>query len=90
VAIARALISRPAVIFADEPTGNLDSKTGDEVLALLRKAVDDFGQTVIMVTHDAHAAAYADRVVVLVDGRVVHDGGAATSEEILDLMKAVA
>jgi putative ABC transport system ATP-binding protein len=90
VAIARALISRPAVIFADEPTGNLDSKTGDEVLDLLRRAVDDFAQTVIMVTHDAHAASYADRIVVLVDGRVVHDGGAATSEEILDLMKAVA
>ena len=89
VAVARALISRPAVIFADEPTGNLDSKTGDEVLALLRRAVDDFGQTVIMVTHDAHAAAYADRVVVLVDGRVVHDGAAAASEEIIDLMKAV-
>jgi putative ABC transport system ATP-binding protein len=90
VAIARALIARPAVIFADEPTGNLDSKTGDEVLELLRRAVDDFEQTVIMVTHDAHAASYADRVVVLVDGRIVHDGGAATSEEILDLMKAVA
>jgi len=90
VAIARALVSRPSVIFADEPTGNLDSKTGDEVLALLRRAVDDFGQTVVMVTHDAHAAAFADRVVVLVDGRVVHDGGAATAEEVLDLMKAVA
>ncbi len=70
VAVARALVSKPAVIFADEPTGNLDSRTGAEVLALLRAAVDEFGQTVVMVTHDANAAAEADRTVVLSDGRV--------------------
>ena len=69
VAVARALISQPAVVFADEPTGNLDSTTSEEVLALLRRAVDEFGQTVVMVTHDADAAAIADRVLVLVDGK---------------------
>ena len=90
VAVARALIHRPAVVFADEPTGNLDSNSSDEVLALLRQAVDDFGQTVIMVTHDAHAASVADRIVVLSDGRVVHDGGGESTEGVLDLMKAVA
>ena len=74
VAVARALIARPAVIFADEPTGNLDSKTGKEVLDLLRSAVDDYGRSVVMVTHDEHAASYADRRVVLVDGRIVQDG----------------
>ena len=68
MAIARALVSRPAVVFADEPTGNLDSKSSAEVLGLLRRAVDEFGQTVIMVTHDAGAAAAADRVVMLRDG----------------------
>jgi putative ABC transport system ATP-binding protein len=90
VAVARALISRPAVVFADEPTGNLDSTSSSEVLGLLRRAVDDFGQTVIMVTHDAGAAAAADRVVVLRDGEVVHDGAAASAEGLLDLMKQVA
>jgi putative ABC transport system ATP-binding protein len=90
VAIARALVSRPAVVFADEPTGNLDSKTSEEVLNLLRHAVDEFGQSVVMVTHDAGAASYADRVVLLVDGRVVHDGAAGSADEILDLMKSVA
>ena len=90
VAIARALASRPAVVFADEPTGNLDSKSAAEVLGLLRRAVDEFGQTVIMVTHDATAAAVADRVVVLRDGGVVHDGVAEGAEELLDLMKQVA
>src|SRR3954470_24714260 len=90
VAIARALISRPAVVFADEPTGNLDSKSASEVLGLLRRAVDEFGQTVIMVTHDAGAAAAADRVVVLRDGGVVHDGVAENAEDLLDLMKQVA
>ena len=73
VAIARALVSRPAVVFADEPTGNLDSKTSDEVMRLLRGAVDDFGQSVVIVTHDEHAASYADRRIELVDGRVVRD-----------------
>jgi putative ABC transport system ATP-binding protein len=89
VAIARALASKPAVVFADEPTGNLDSKSSGEVLDLLRRAVDEFGQTVIMVTHDATAASYADRLVVLADGRIVHDGEANTAEDVLDLMKAV-
>ena len=90
VAIARALISRPDVVFADEPTGNLDSSSSEEVLKLLRQAVDDFGQTVIMVTHDAHAASVADRIVVLSDGRIVHDGAGESTEGVLDLMKAVA
>jgi putative ABC transport system ATP-binding protein len=90
VAVARALIHRPAVVFADEPTGNLDSESSDAVLALLRQAVDDFGQTVVMVTHDAHAASVADRIVVLSDGRVVHDGAGETTEGVLDLTKAVA
>jgi putative ABC transport system ATP-binding protein len=73
VAIARALVSRPAVIFADEPTGNLDSKTSEEVLELLRRSVDEFGESVVMVTHDEQAASYADRRIELVDGRVVRD-----------------
>jgi putative ABC transport system ATP-binding protein len=73
VAVARALVSRPAVVFADEPTGNLDSKTSDEVLSLLRRAVDEFGQTVVIVTHDEQAASFADRRIELVDGRVVRD-----------------
>ena len=90
VAIARALLSEPAVVFADEPTGNLDSKSSDEILALMRRAVDEFGQTVVMVTHDANAAATADRVVVLVDGRIVRDEGSCTADEVLDLMKQVA
>jgi putative ABC transport system ATP-binding protein len=89
VAVARALASRPAVIFADEPTGNLDSKSSTELLDLLRRSVNEFGQTVIMVTHDALAASYADRILVLADGRIVHDGEAHTAEEVLDLMKAV-
>jgi putative ABC transport system ATP-binding protein len=87
VAVARALIHRPAVVFADEPTGNLDSHASDEVLNLLRQAVDDFGQTVIMVTHDA---SVADRLVVLNDGQIVHDGAGETIEGVLDRMKAVA
>jgi putative ABC transport system ATP-binding protein len=90
VAIARALVSRPTVVFADEPIGNLDSKTSEEVLHLLRRAVDEFGQSVVMVTHDANAASFADRIVVLVDGLVVHDGGSGSPDEILDLMKSAA
>ena len=90
VSIARALVAHPDVVFADEPTGNLDSKSSSEVLELLRRAVDDFGQTVIMVTHDAGAAATADRVVVLQDGGVVHDGASESAEDLLDLMKQVA
>jgi putative ABC transport system ATP-binding protein len=89
VAVARALVSRPSVVFADEPSGNLDSKASDDVLELLRHAVDDFSQTVVMVTHDAHAASFADRLLVLVDGRIAHDGEATSAEQALDLMKTV-
>jgi putative ABC transport system ATP-binding protein len=89
VAVARALASRPAVVFADEPTGNLDSKASAELLSLLRRSVDEFSQTVIMVTHDATAASYADRLLVLADGRIVHDGDAQSADDVLDLMKAV-
>jgi putative ABC transport system ATP-binding protein len=88
VAIARALISRPAVLFADEPTGNLDSRSGEEVLQLLRRAVDEEGQTIVMVTHDARAAATADRVLFLEDGRIAADHGHLGSREILDALKA--
>ncbi|MGH2968989.1 MAG: ABC transporter ATP-binding protein [Solirubrobacteraceae bacterium] len=90
VAVARALVHRPAVVFADEPTGNLDTHASEEVLGLLRRAVDELGQTVVMVTHDAQAASVAGRIVVLQDGRVVHDGGGESTEGVLDLMKAVA
>ncbi|MFA4929765.1 MAG: ABC transporter ATP-binding protein [Patulibacter sp.] len=82
VAVARALASRPTVIFADEPTGNLDSKSSDEVLRLLRRAVDEFDQTVVMVTHDPYSASFADRLVVLKDGRIVHDGPAGGSDDV--------
>ena len=90
VAVARALVHRPAVLFADEPTGNLDSHSSEEVLGLLRQAVDEFDQTVIMVTHEPAAASVADRIVILSDGEVVHDGPGADAEGVLDLMKAVA
>jgi putative ABC transport system ATP-binding protein len=90
VAVARALISRPAVVFADEPTGNLDSRSSEEVLELLRKAVDDFGQTVVMVTHEPHAASFADRLIVLLDGRVAHDGASGSEGEVIDLMRRTA
>ena len=73
VAVARALASRPDVVFADEPTGNLDSQTGAEILSFMRRAVSEFGQTIVMVTHDAVAAAYADRVLFLADGRIVNE-----------------
>jgi putative ABC transport system ATP-binding protein len=82
VAVARAILAEPAVLFADEPTGNLDSAAGAAVLALLREAVDEIGQTIVMVTHDAHAAAIADRVVILADGRVVADLAAPAEDEV--------
>jgi putative ABC transport system ATP-binding protein len=90
VAVARALVSRPAVVFADEPTGNLDSKASEEILRMLRGSVDELGQTVVMVTHDPEAASYADRLLVLRDGLVVHDADAGTADEVIELMKAVA
>jgi putative ABC transport system ATP-binding protein len=90
VAVARALASKPAVVFADEPTGNLDSKSSEEVLGLLRRSVDELGQTVVMVTHDPEAAAHADRLLVLRDGLVVHDAEAGSADEVIELMKAVA
>jgi putative ABC transport system ATP-binding protein len=87
VSIARALIARPAVVFADEPTGNLDSKSGAGVLDLLRRAVDEFGQTVVMVTHDTRVASRADRVIVLVDGRVENDRRVASEAEVIELIR---
>jgi putative ABC transport system ATP-binding protein len=89
VAVARALASRPAVLFADEPTGNLDSRTGDEVLRLLRQSADELGQTIVMVTHDAHAASYADRIVFLKDGTIAHDCGHLGRDEIYDVIKGL-
>ena len=89
VAVARALVSKPAVVFADEPTGNLDSKSSADVLRLLRQAVDEFGQTVIMVTHDPGAAAHADRLVTLSDGAIVHDAAPGSTEDVIELMKQV-
>ena len=90
VAVARALIGRPAVVFADEPTGNLDSVSSQEILSLLRHAVDEFGQTIVMVTHDPRAAAIADRIVFLADGMVVDDMTGMDVEDILDRLKALA
>ncbi|MFI0411768.1 ABC transporter ATP-binding protein [Actinomadura sp. 3N508] len=87
VAGARALVSRPTIIFADEPTGNLDSRSSAEMLRFMRRSVDEFGQTIVMVTHDPNAAAYADRVLFLADGRVVDEMADPTAEKVLDLMK---
>ena len=87
VAVARALASRPQVIFADEPTGNLDSRTGAEILAFMRRAVTEMGQTIVMVTHDPSAAAYADEVLFLADGRIVDTMTNPTAERVLDRMK---
>lgn len=87
VAAARALASRPQIVFADEPTGALDSRSGAELLAFLRKAVSELGQTVVMVTHDANAASYADRVIFLADGHIVDEMHAPTSEAVYDYMK---
>lgn len=88
VACARALASRPTIVFADEPTGNLDSKSGAEVLGFLRRSVDEFQQTIVMVTHDPNAASYADRVLFLADGRVVDEMFSPTSASVLERMKA--
>jgi putative ABC transport system ATP-binding protein len=87
VAVSRALATRPEIIFADEPTGNLDSRAGAEVLRFMRQAVDDLGQTIVMVTHDPVAAGYADRVVFLADGRIVDEMMEPTAERVLDRMK---
>jgi putative ABC transport system ATP-binding protein len=89
VAIARALVSRPTVVFADEPTGNLDSKTGGQILELLHESVENYGQTMVMVTHEARAAASADRVLFLADGEIVKDMGGADEEEILNTIREV-
>jgi putative ABC transport system ATP-binding protein len=89
VAVARALASQPTIIFADEPTGNLDSNSGGEILSFMRRAVDDFGQTIVMVTHDANAAATADRILFLNDGRIVHDMNEPTVDGVLDTMKSI-
>jgi len=88
VAVARALAGRPAVVFADEPTGNLDSHSGTEILGLLRRAVDELGQTIVMVTHDPQAAAHADQVAFLADGRFVDAMAAPTADRVLERMKA--
>ena len=89
VAVARALVSQPEIVFADEPTGNLDSKTGEEVLDFLRAAVEDLGQTMVMVTHDAGAAARAHRVLFLADGRIVDEMVEPTPDRILDHIKGL-
>jgi putative ABC transport system ATP-binding protein len=89
VACARALVARPQVVFADEPTGNLDSRSGAEVLGFLRRSVRDFGQTIVMVTHDPSAAAYADRVVFLADGKIVNEIADPTPQLVLDAMRTL-
>jgi putative ABC transport system ATP-binding protein len=87
VAVARALASQPTIIFADEPTGNLDSHAGSEILHFMRSAVSDLGQTIVMVTHDPNAASYADRVIFLADGKVVDEMSEPTADRVLDRMK---
>ncbi|BFO22214.1 hypothetical protein SHKM778_86020 [Streptomyces sp. KM77-8] len=87
VAVARALAARPEIIFGDEPTGNLDSRAGAEVLGFLRRSVDELGQTIVMVTHDPVAASYADRVLYLADGRIVDEMHQPTADQVLDRMK---
>jgi putative ABC transport system ATP-binding protein len=87
VAAARALASKPQIVFADEPTGNLDSRSGAEVLGFLRRSVDEFGQTIVMVTHDPSAASYADHVLFLADGAIVDTMDAPTADRVLDRMK---
>ena len=90
VAVARALVARPSVVFADEPTGNLDSTTSAEILALLRRSVDDYGQTTVMVTHDPQAAAIADRIVFLADGEIVRDAGPSSARDVVSIMENLA
>ena len=87
VAVARALVPKPDIIFADEPTGALDSRTGIEILTFMRRAVDDTGQTIVMVTHDPHAASYADSVLFLADGRIIDEMADPTTDRVLDRMK---
>jgi len=89
VAAARALVSKPEIVFADEPSGNLDSKSSDELLGFMRRAVDEFGQTIVMVTHDAHAAAFADRVVFLADGQRSGELSSPSTDEILEFLKSL-
>ena len=87
VAVARALVARPEIIFADEPSGNLDSKSGAELLGFMRRAVKEFGQTIVMVTHDPTAASYADRILFLEDGKIVDEMREPTAAKVLDRMK---
>ena len=89
VAIARALVSKPTVMFADEPTGNLDSHTGEEILGLMRESVETYGQTTVMVTHDSRAAAMADRILFLADGRIVRDQAQTSAADVLQAMNEV-
>jgi len=87
VAIGRALVSRPTIVFADEPTGNLDSATSGEILDLMRSSVDTYGQTTVMVTHDARAAAIADRILFLADGQIVKELGRSSAEEVISVLQ---
>ncbi|MCU0309078.1 MAG: ABC transporter ATP-binding protein [Thermoleophilia bacterium] len=87
VAVARALVPRPEIVFADEPTGALDSSTGTEILTFMRQAVDTSGQTIVMVTHDPHAASFADNVLFLADGRIIDEMPDPTTDRVLDRMK---
>ena len=89
MAIARALVSKPTVVFADEPTGNLDSKTSGEILELMRDSIDSYGQTTVMVTHDARAAAIADRILFLDDGEIVKDVASMDAKTVLDTMEGL-
>ena len=89
MAVARALLSRPEIVFADEPTGNLDSRSGAEILTFMREAFDDFGQTTVMVTHDPIAASTADRIVFLADGKIVDEMFDPTADRVLDRIKSL-
>src|SRR5262249_6922162 len=89
VAVARALLSKPEIVFADEPTGNLDTRAGADILSFMRRAVDEFGQTTVLVTHDPSAAGYSDRVVFLLDGRTVDELSHPTADAVLDKMKSL-